>query len=126
MGGLSANKFYSSLQAKSEEVAHVQATWEHHENSMIDSQLQLADLKLVLEAAQRAEAEAKAGREAAESQLASQSSELGRLRSRMAGAEAEMDDLRAQVRQQHLLLHIRCLALVLNSVLAEVWSIQRR
>ncbi|KAL3133043.1 hypothetical protein ABBQ38_006949 [Trebouxia sp. C0009 RCD-2024] len=85
------------FQAKSEEVAHVQATWEHHENSMIESQLQLADLKLVLEAAQKAEAEAKAAREAAESQLASQSSELDRLRSRMAGAEAEMDDLRAQI-----------------------------
>ena len=88
---------FSLLQAKSEEVAHVQATWENHENSMIEAQLQLADLKLVLEAAQKTEAEAKAAREAAESQLVSQSSELNRLRSRMAGAEAEMDDLRAQV-----------------------------
>lgn len=87
-----------SLQAKSDEVSHVQATWENHENRMIDAQLQLGDLKLVLEAAQKAEAEAKAAREAAEGQLAAQSSELDRLRSRMAGAEAEMDDLRDQAR----------------------------
>ena len=65
---------------------------------MIDAQLQLGDLKLVLEAAQKAEAEAKAAREVAESQLMAQSSELNRLRSRMAGAEAEMDDLRSQAR----------------------------
>ena len=87
-----------SLQAKSDEVSHVQATWESHENSMIDAQLQLGDLKLVLEAAQKAEAEAKAAKEAAESQLTAQSSELGKLRSRVAGAEAEMDDMRSQAR----------------------------
>ena len=92
---------YSSVQAKSDEVAHVQATWENHENSMIEAQLQLADLTLVLEAAQKTEAEAKAAREAVESQLVSQSSELSRLRSRMAGAQAEMDDLRAQARCVH-------------------------
>lgn len=86
------------MQAKSDEVSHVQATWESHENSMIDAQLQLGDLKLVLEAAQKAEAEAKAAKEAAESQLLAQSSELDRLRSRMAGAAAEMDDLRSQAR----------------------------
>lgn len=104
MNGLSAISSYSSLQAKSEEVAHVQSTWENHENSMIDAQLQLADLKLVLEAARKAEAEAKAARETAESQLMSQSAELARLRSRMAGAEAEMDDLRAQARYPDALL----------------------
>lgn len=65
---------------------------------MIDAQLQLGDLKLVLEAAQKAEAAAKTAREVAESQLMAQSSELNRLRSRMAGAEAEMDDLRRQAR----------------------------
>jgi len=79
------------LQAKSEEVSHVQATWEHHENTMIDAQLQLADLKLVLEA------EAQAAREAAEAQLAAQSSELDKARSRLAGAEAELDEVRSQV-----------------------------
>lgn len=77
---------------------HIQATWERHENSMIDAQLQLGDLKLVLEAAQKAEAEAKIAKESAESQLMSQSSELDRLRSRMAGAAAEMNDLRSQAR----------------------------
>lgn len=85
------------LQAKSEEVSHVQATWEHHENTMIDAQLQLADLKLVLEAAQKAEAEAQVAREAAEAQLAAQSSELDRARSRLAGAEAELDEVRSEV-----------------------------
>ncbi|DBA97235.1 TPA: hypothetical protein ACH3X1_014983 [Trebouxia sp. C0004] len=85
------------MQAKSEEVSHVQATWEHHENTMIDAQLQLADLKLVLEAAQKAEAEAQAAREAAEAQLAAQSSELDGARSRLAGAQAELDEVRSQV-----------------------------
>lgn len=85
------------LQAKSEEVSHVQATWEHHENTMIDAQLQLADLKLVLAAAQKAEAEAQAAREAAEAQLAAQSSELDKARSRLAGAEAQLDEVRSQV-----------------------------
>ncbi|KAL0055275.1 hypothetical protein WJX82_009859 [Trebouxia sp. C0006] len=85
------------MQAKSEEVSHVQATWEHHENTMIDAQLQLADLKLVLEAAQKAEAEAQAAREAAEAHFAAQSSELDKARSRLAGAEAELDEVRSQV-----------------------------
>jgi len=85
------------LQAKSEEVSHVQATWEHHENTMIDAQLQLADLKLVLEAAQKAEAEAQAARKAAEAHFAAQSSELDKARSRLAGAEAELDEVRSQV-----------------------------
>ncbi|DBA70472.1 TPA: hypothetical protein ACH3X2_011877 [Trebouxia sp. C0005] len=85
------------MQAKSEEVSHVQATWEHHENTMIDAQLQLADLKLVLAAAQKAEAEAQAAREAAEAQLAAQSSELDKARSRLAGAEAQLDEVRSQV-----------------------------
>ena len=92
-----------SLQAKSEEVSHVQATWEHHENSMIDAQIQLGDLKVVLEAAQKAEAEAKAAREAAEAQLTAQTSELQKLRSRLAGAEAEMDDLRSQARAMQII-----------------------
>ncbi len=85
------------MQAKSEEVSHVQATWEHHENTMIEAQIQLADLKLVLEAAQKAEAEAQAAREAAETRLTAQSSELERARSRLAGAEAVLDELRSQV-----------------------------
>ena len=79
----------------------MQATWEHHENSMIEAQLQLADLKVLLEASEKAEAEAKAAKEAAEAQLMTQNSELGRIRSRMAGAEAEMDELRSQVRSLH-------------------------
>lgn len=65
---------------------------------MIDAQIQLGDLKIVLEASQKAEAESRAAKEAAERQLASQTSDLDRLRSRLAGAEAEMDDLRSQVR----------------------------
>ena len=85
------------LQAKSEEVSHVQATWEHHENTMIDAQLQLADLKLVLAAAQKAEAEAQAAREAAAAHFAAQRSELDKARSRLAGAEAELDEVRSQV-----------------------------
>ena len=85
------------LQAKSEEVSHVQATWEHHENTMIDAQLQLAELKVILEAAQKSEAESKAARAAAEGQLAAQNSEMERMKSRLAGAEAEMDELRSQV-----------------------------
>ena len=85
------------LQAKTEEVNHVQATWEHHENTMIEAQIQLADLKLVLEAAQKAEAEAQAAREAAEAQLAAQTSELDSARSRLAGTEALLDELRSQV-----------------------------
>lgn len=76
----------------------MQATWEHHENSMIEAQLQLADLKVLLEASEKAEAEAKAAKEAAEAQLMTQNAELGRIRSRMAGAEAEMDELRTQAR----------------------------
>ena len=88
---------YVTVQAKSEEVSHVQATWERHENTMIEAQIQLADLKIVVEAAQKAEAEAQAAKEAAESRLASQTSELEKLRSRLAGAEAEMDELRSHV-----------------------------
>ena len=85
------------LQAKSEEVSHVQATWEHHENTMIEAQLQLAELKVILEAAQKSEAESKEARAAAESQLAAQNAEMYMMRSRLAGAEAEMDGLRSQV-----------------------------
>ena len=98
------------LQAKSEEVSHVQATWEHHENSMIDAQIQLGDLKIVLEASQKAEEEAKAAREAAEATLAGQNSELDRLRSRLAGAEAEMDELRTQASRMCFVC-LACLAL---------------
>ena len=92
----------------------MQATWEHHENSMINAQIQLADIKVVLEAAQKAEAEAKAAKAAAESLLKTQTSELDRLRSRLAGTEAEMDDLRSQVR--YLLINVIVLSCRFKSV----------
>ena len=85
------------MQAKSEEVSHVQATWERHENAMIEAQIQLADLKVVVEAAQKAQAGAEAARAAAEAQLTAQNSELARARSRLAGADAELDEVRSQV-----------------------------
>lgn len=86
-------------QAKSDEVSHVQATWEQHENSMIDAQIKMTDMQAVTEAAKKAEAEALAARAAAEATLAAQTDTLDRLRSRVAGAEAEMDGLRSQVSQ---------------------------
>lgn len=85
------------LQAKSDEVSHVNATWEQHENSMIDAQIKMTDMQAVTSAARKAEAEALAAKIAAEATLAAQNDMLERLRSRMAGVEAEMDGLRSQV-----------------------------
>ena len=90
------------MQAKSDEVSHVQATWEQHENSMIDAQIKMTDMQATTEAAKKAESEALAARGAAEATLAAQNDMLDRLRSRMAGAEAEMDGLRSQVTLESL------------------------
>lgn len=86
------------VQAKSDEVNHVQATWEQHENSMIDAQIKMKDMQATTEAAKKAEAEALAARVAAEATLAAQNNMLDRLSSRMAGAEAKMDGLRSEVK----------------------------
>ena len=86
------------MQAKSDEVSHVQATWEQHENSMIDAQIKMADMQGITEAAMKSKAEALAARAAAEATLAQQNDALDRLRSRVAGVEAEADGLRSQVR----------------------------
>lgn len=96
--GLEVRQQSCTMQAKSDEVSHVQATWEQHENSMIDAQIKMADMQGITEAAMKSKAEALAARAAAEATLAQQNDALDRLRSRVAGVEAEADGLRSQVR----------------------------